>query len=184
MVISGRVLDADTAAPLSGATISMDGAAVAATDSQGNYSIDTPQDAVNITVSYVGYDSSTMPEEIVISSPTILLHKTFSLLDPVTVFARIKTNPLPFALAAGGLVLLLYKSKKKTVGKIDTTTILLIAGGAAAVYFLTRPKPAPALPVYAPSNYLSQGVAPGNTTGGEITAAATGISTIIDAFQN
>lgn len=59
--IRGKVTDATTGAPLVGVTIKVKGSSVGTvTDSQGNFTIDVPGDAV-LMVSYIGYTSSQLP---------------------------------------------------------------------------------------------------------------------------
>jgi hypothetical protein len=187
MSLSARVVDAATGQPLPGATISLDGKAVAVADSLGNFSYDGA--GINVTASYVGYSDNTLPEGVVADDGQIQLNRADQSLPVASVTAKIKENPLPVLLAVGGGWLLLTAKKKKAmrgIGKIDTTTILLIAAGAAAVYLLTRPRtttlPATSyVPGYNPYQIQPP---PVNTTAQDITAAGGAASSILNAISN
>ena len=60
--VKGTVLDASTGEPLIGATIMADGTNNGvATDLEGRFSFNVPDNVKNILVSYVGYESKVVP---------------------------------------------------------------------------------------------------------------------------
>lgn len=189
MYLTGRVVDYNTGDGLPGATISIDGKGVTISDSNGFFTVNTSTNGINLTASYVGYDSNTLPADMVSSNALITLQKSDTSLPLVSVVAKLKANPLPYAAAAAGLALLLFADKKKKkMGKIDTTTILLIVAGAAGIYLLTRPR-TPVygqVPVYgsqvpAYNPYLNP--AASNPVAGDIAAAGGAASSILDAIS-
>lgn len=189
MYLTGRVVDYNTGDGLPGATISIDGKGTTISDNLGFFTVNNTGNGVNLTASYVGYDSNTLPADMVSSNALITLQKSDASLPLVTVVAKIKSNPLPYAAAAAGLALLLFSDKKKKkMGKIDSTTILLIIGGAAAVYLLTRPRTPiyGQVPVYGNqipgyNPYLNPAAA--NPVAGDIAAAGGAASSILDAIS-
>ncbi|MCG8307041.1 MAG: TonB-dependent receptor [Cytophagales bacterium] len=83
--ITGRVLDAGTGEPLPGATVLVKGVTIGTTtDVDGRFSIDVPEDAEAILVSFVGYES----QELSISSKTnfeVLLLPDYRALNEIVV---------------------------------------------------------------------------------------------------
>jgi iron complex outermembrane receptor protein len=60
--ITGKVLDSTTGEPLPGATVLVKGITIGTTtDIDGNFSIEVPEDATTIIVSFVGYESQEIP---------------------------------------------------------------------------------------------------------------------------
>ena len=54
--VTGKVTDAQTGAPLSGVTISLNGKGLGVTKADGTYAIVVPSSAKKLTLSYVGFD--------------------------------------------------------------------------------------------------------------------------------
>ena len=85
--ITGKVTDAETGEPLIGATVQVKGTTIGAvTNINGEYSIEIPDDAEILVISYLGYGT----EEISINSKSILniqLIKNLAQLDEVVVTA-------------------------------------------------------------------------------------------------
>jgi len=54
--VTGKVTDAQTGAPLSGVTISLNAKGLGVTKADGTYSVAVPPSAKKLTLSYVGYD--------------------------------------------------------------------------------------------------------------------------------
>lgn len=190
MNLTAKIIDSASGLPLSGATISVNGTAVAIANSAGTFSIPEPAENSTITFSYVGYSSQSMPADILYMTPQIQLEKKSGALPDVVVTATrvLQNNPLILPAAFGlGLLLLSNdkKNKMKKVGKIDTTTILLIGGGLLAVYMLSRPKqtaPIYQQPAYIPPGY--PGSQPQNEIAQDINAGSGAIKAIADLFNS
>ena len=83
--IKGTVLDASTGEPLIGATIMADGTNNGvATDLEGRFSFNVPDNVKNILVSYVGYDAKVVPAA---ANVKVELEKANTQLDDVIVVA-------------------------------------------------------------------------------------------------
>ena len=54
--VTGKVTDAQTGAPLSGVTLSLNGKGIGVTKADGTYSVVVPNNAKKLTLSYVGFD--------------------------------------------------------------------------------------------------------------------------------
>jgi carboxypeptidase-like protein len=180
MQVQAQIIDGNTGQPLAGATISIDGTAMAQSDANGNFSINTS--GTNAVISYVGYDPANLTVEALSGTGQLYLYPTAAALPEVTVVAQaIKKNPIPFAAALGVGILLL--NKKKKVSGIDTSTLLLVGGGLLAAYFLMKPAavaPVQSAPIYNP---VASG-ASGNSTAAIISASGSTASALINAFSN
>ena len=83
--VKGTVLDASTGEPLIGATIMADGTKNGvATDLEGRFSFNVPDNVKNILVSYVGYDAKVVPAA---ANVKVELEKANTQLDDVIVVA-------------------------------------------------------------------------------------------------
>ena len=83
--VKGTVLDASTGEPLIGATIMADGTNNGvATDLEGRFSFNVPDNVKNILVSYVGYDAKVVPAA---ANVKVELEKANTQLDDVIVVA-------------------------------------------------------------------------------------------------
>ncbi len=180
MLVSAQIIDGNNGTPLPGATISIDGIAVAQSDSKGNFSFDTT--GTNAVISYVGYAPASISVYSLAGTGQLYLYPSTTDLPIVTVVANtVKKNPLPFAAGLGALIFIMQK--KKRVSGIDTSTLLLVGGGLLAAYFIMSKPAAPvvATPVYTPQQLLNNS---GNSTASIISASGSAVSNILTAFSN
>jgi hypothetical protein len=200
MFIQNTVVDANSGAPLAGATIALDGSPIGVTDSNGRFAIDTAASGTTVTVSYVGYTSESYPVDIMpdLAQIQLSVSSVASALPAVTVTpsgnfvspAAVTNKPaawLPLVLAGGALFVFSGGGKKKKVAGVDTNTILLVGSAAVAMYFFTRPSSVPAyaapVPAYNPA-YLQSISNQGNQTAQDISAGGQAASNILTAISN
>jgi iron complex outermembrane receptor protein len=89
--LKGKVFDANTKAPLGGATIAVEGKTVTAADKDGLFSINCTQ-VKNITVSFVGYTSSTVNLKNCTDELSIALTASSNTLTDVEITATSNQN--------------------------------------------------------------------------------------------
>ena len=143
--IAAQILDATTSLGIPYATISVNGRAVGAADTNGSFVAQVNSYDDTITASSVGYVTLSQLASSVQESGIMQLAISADALQPATVVYK-KPNNTWLALAGVGLIALASSNdKKKAVGKKSDYLVPVAILGIGAAYFLTRPK-TPALP--------------------------------------
>jgi len=92
-IIIAKVVDAENNYPLSGATVLVNGKAKTVTDAKGNFKIDC-QNKMQLTISFIGYEKTTLTVENCADISTILLKSATTLINEVGVAASSKEKEL------------------------------------------------------------------------------------------
>ena len=127
-IISGKLTDQADGAPLVGANVMVKGTTMGTiTDTDGNYTLELPEDATHLTISYIGYE----PMEIEIGSRSqinLALAQDLTLLEEVVVvgYGSVKKKDLTGAVVS-------LSEEDMTIGAATNSISSMIQGRAAGV---------------------------------------------------
>lgn len=143
-LINGQVSDATTGQGIPLATIAVNGKAVGAADSGGNFTVSVDDLSDTITASSVGYVTLSQQASSVLESGVMQLGINSDTLPTATVTAKKPSNNATWLVLAGIGIIAVASSKGRTagVGKIKGKDLIPIAALGIGAYLVFRPKTA------------------------------------------